>query len=471
MILFSIIRPNTETNANAANTVGTVSTRLIFLILSVLLLLSACKTVPWQKSADPDAKPLTTKSKPLNLEPTSPVPTAPPPSDITVLAPSPKNIATLLDQGQQGNANNTKQKFGPEDDLLGRIRAGYGMDLSSNHADVRKQRAFYLKHQDYLNKVLERGTPYMFYIVEQLDQRGMPLELAYLPIVESAFNAKAYSPSGAAGLWQFIPSTGQLFGLKQTSWYDGRRDVIASSEAALDYLEMLYKKFGDWQLALAAYNGGEGTVARALKANKTQGKGDNFWSIGLSAETTQYVPKMIAVAQILQDPTYYHASFIFIPNRPYFAVQQLNHQFDLASTALSIDTSLEELEKLNPAFKKGVSDPNGPHRLLVPINKHALLTQKLAELAARKPTPILSAKNPKKPLSASIPSSAKKTTALTLAVKSTTPVKNYRVQSGDSLYGIARRHNLNVKDLARWNALSEQGSIYPGQTIWLEASR
>ncbi len=445
-------------------------------MLAALIALGACQSLPGPKSADTDSSStrLSTKSTATTIQPISPTATTalhiPSISELAALA-SPKNMANL----QRDHGHKTKPQFTLEDDLLERIRAGYAMDLSSNHADVRKQREFYLQHQDYLNKVLERGTPYLYHIVEQLEQRDMPLELAYLPIVESAFNAQAYSPSGAAGLWQFIPSTGKLFGLKQTNWYDARRDVIASSEAALDYLQKLYQQFGDWQLALAAYNGGEGTVGRALKANKTQGKGDDFWSIGLSAETTQYVPKMIAVAQILQDPAYYHASFIFIPNRPYFVVQQLNHQIDLATTSLVLDTSLEELTRLNPGFKKSVSDPSGPHRLVVPFTKKALLTEKLAELAIRKPNSITANKKTehktKAVFSKASPLTPKKTSIIHLSAKSPTPIKNYRVQSGDSLYGIAKRHNINVKDLAQWNALSEKGSIHPGQTIWLEASR
>lgn len=445
-------------------------------MLAALMALGACQSLPLPKSADTNSSStrLSTKNTTTIITPSSSTATTalhiPSISELAAL-PSPRNLANL----QRDHGHKTKPQFTFEDDLLERIRAGYAMDLSSNHADVRKQREFYLQHQDYLNKVLERSTPYLYYIVEQLEQRYMPLELAYLPIVESAFNAQAYSPSGAAGLWQFIPSTGTLFGLKQTNWYDARRDVIASSEAALDYLQKLYQQFGDWQLALAAYNGGEGTVGRALKTNKTQGKGDDFWSIGLSAETTQYVPKMIAVAQILQDPDYYHASFIFIPNRPYFVVQQLNHQIDLATTSLVLDTSLEELTRLNPGFKKGVSDPSGPHRLVVPFTKKALLTEKLAELAVRKPTFITTNKKAEREIKAVLskasPTNSKKTAVLHQSAKSPTPIKNYRVQSGDSLYGIARRHNINIKDLAQWNALSEKGSIHPGQTIWLEASR
>lgn len=252
--------------------------------------------------------------------------------------------------------------------LWDRFRKHAMLDLNQDNAAIRAERRYYQNNPEYIERVLTRAEPYLYYIQSEIERRGLPSELLLLPIVESAYDPFAYSHGRAAGLWQFIPGTAQHFGLKQSWWYEGRRDVVASTDAALRYLDYLQQYFdGDWMLALAAYNAGEGTVTRAVAANKRRGRPTDFWSLNLRRETSAYVPKLIAISQIFMNPEKYNISLREIPFEPHFAEVDTKSQLDLAQAARMAGVTIEELYKLNPAYNRWATDPAGPHRLLVPL--------------------------------------------------------------------------------------------------------
>lgn len=301
-----------------------------------------------------------------------------------------------------------------------RIRAGYGIEMQENsRIDTELQR--FQQHSGYFSQISQRAERYLHHVVDSLAARDMPLELALLPFIESAYDPFAYSHGRAAGMWQFIPGTATHFGLKQNWWYDGRRDIIASTQAALDYLQQLHRTFdGDWLLALAAYNGGQGTVARAIKRNAAQGKPTDFWSLELPRETKIYVPRLLALAKAVQTPQRYGLQLYPIPNNPYFALVETGGQVDLARAAEWAAIDLEELYRLNPGFNRWATDPDGPHQLLVPFEQADRLR---SQLAATPPEQRLR-------------------------------WQRYRVRPGDSLITIARRHGIDVNSLREANQLN-----------------
>ncbi len=253
-------------------------------------------------------------------------------------------------------------------DLWTRVRQGFKMDNLDN-AQVRAQEQFYAKHPEYMRRVVERSRRYLYFIVGEVERRGMPTELALLPIVESAFVPRAQSHALASGLWQFIPSTGQRYGLERTWWYDGRQDVMAATYAALDYLQDLYNLFGDWQLALAAYNWGEGGVGRALAKTRARGLDDDFETIKKPRETENYVPKLIAVRNIIANPEAYGVKIPSVPDQPYFQPVSTGKHMDLQLAAKLAGTTLEELMMLNPGFIRPVFAHKEDRKLLLPIDK------------------------------------------------------------------------------------------------------
>ncbi|WP_312232601.1 lytic transglycosylase domain-containing protein, partial [Stutzerimonas nitrititolerans] len=242
-------------------------------------------------------------------------------------------------------------------DIWDRVRDGFKLQeyLGSNPR-IEQQRLVFASRPESIEMVSERGAPYIHYIVEQLEERNMPLELALLPIIESSYNPFAYSPAQAVGLWQFIPSTGRHFNLQQTRWYDGRRDITASTTAALRYLTYLHGLFNeDWLLALAAYNAGEGTVSRAIERNQKRGLPTDYWNLPLPKETRDYVPKLLALSQLIQAPETYGINLSPIANEPYFEVVALKHQMDLARVAALVELDEEEIYQLNPAFTRRIT--------------------------------------------------------------------------------------------------------------------
>lgn len=377
-------------------------------------------------------------------------------------------------------------------------------------ARVKEKVAFFANKQSYLDRVSKRARPYLFHIVTKLKARGMPLDLALLPIVESAYNPFAYSPSHASGLWQFIPATGRRYGMKQNWWYDGRRDVIAATDGALDYLQTLHKYFdGNWFHAIAAYNAGEGNVRRAIKKNKKAGKKTDFWSLPLPKETKAYVPSLLAIAEILKNSKRYNVHITPIPRKPYFAEIALDSQIDLATVARLAELKIEDVYLLNPGFNRWATAPEGPHRLLIPIDKAASFKQKLAalpkteravwqrhtvraneslsEIATHHHTSVSALKKMNRLTgntiyvgqSLTIPTAkeAKKFYSLSAdsrKFKGLTPTRDnkqriYIVKRGDNLWDISRKYGLYVEQLEKWNKIKRKSLLQPGQklTIWL----
>ena len=249
---------------------------------------------------------------------------------------------------------------GPAKDLWARIRQGFSMpDLQSSAVDDRAD--WYAQRPEAFQRMVERSNRYLYHIVEELERRNMPTELALLPFVESAFNPQAVSSAKAAGMWQFIPSTGRTYNLKQNVFQDERRDVLASTDAALDYLSKLHDQFGDWQLALAAYNWGEGSVARAVARNQAAGLSTDYVNLNMPAETRMYVPKLQAVKNIIANPDRYGVRLPDIPNHPYFVTVTTSRDIDVTLAAKLANLPMDEFKALNPSFNRpvilGASNP------------------------------------------------------------------------------------------------------------------
>jgi membrane-bound lytic murein transglycosylase D len=326
-------------------------------------------------------------------------------------------------------------------DLLDRVRAGYALPDVQHYA-VDREIASYQQRPDFLDRTFRRGSRYLYYIVGEIEKRGLPLELALLPVVESAFNPVAYSRSRAAGLWQFIPSTGKHYGLTQNWWIDERRDVIRATDAALTYLQYLSQYFnGDWYLAIAAYNGGEGTVSRAVQRNADAGRPTDFFSLELRAETRDYVPKLLAISRIVANPDAYGLQFAPIPNQPYFGVVDPGRQVHLGEAADMAGISRDDMFALNPAFNRMSTPPHGPHRLLLPVDR---VEPYQAALAAKDGVQQLAAAEP-------------------IAV-APPPDTEHRVQRGDTLTSISRQYGVSVDTLRAANNL-RNSTIHPGETL------
>jgi membrane-bound lytic murein transglycosylase D len=392
----------------------------------------------------------------------------------------------------------------PPSDVWERMREGFQLqDGNDLNPRIEQQRLWYANNPSFLETAGERGSLYMHYIVERLEERNMPLELALLPVIESAYNPMALSRSDAAGIWQFIPSTGRYFNLRQTNFYDGRRDITASTTAALDYLTKLHDMFnGDWLLALAAYNAGEGTVSRAIERNDKLNLPTDYWNLPLPQETRDYVPKLLALSQVVMSPEAYGVNLNPIANHPYFQVVELNQRMDLSKVAAMANIDEDELIQLNPAFKKRLTI-DGPQHLLVPTSKSQLLTanlsnmkpedlidwqqyrvrpgDSLASIASRYKVSTTTIKDLNK-LSGN---SLKRGQALTIPVqpgmKTAMPVfeevaeieekptrtRTYKVKKGDNLGQIARINKVDIKDLQHWNKLSGQ-NLKVGQTLVMQ---
>ncbi|MBI4756259.1 MAG: transglycosylase SLT domain-containing protein [Betaproteobacteria bacterium] len=254
------------------------------------------------------------------------------------------------------------------DDVWERIRNGFAMpNLYSDL--VSEQQAWYLNRPEALRRMFERARPYLYHIVEEIEKRGLPTELALLPMVESAFNPMAHSPARASGLWQFVPSTGRSFGLAQNWWIDERRDVLASTEAALEYLKTIYDMHGDWHLALASYNWGENAVGRAVSRNQAAGLPTDYASLSMPSETRNYVPKLQALKNIISRPELFAMQVAPIPNRPYFKQLGKPLDIDLALAARLADMPVDEFRALNPAHNRPVIRASEGPSLVLPAHK------------------------------------------------------------------------------------------------------
>ncbi|HET7204460.1 MAG TPA: LysM peptidoglycan-binding domain-containing protein [Steroidobacteraceae bacterium] len=409
-------------------------------------------------------------------------------------------------------------------DILDRIRDGYGLPDVQHYA-VDREVELYRNRPDFLDRTFKRGARYLYYIVGEIEKRNLPLELALLPVVESAFNPVAYSRSRASGLWQFIPSSGRHYGLEQNWWIDERRDVIEATSAALTYLQYLNQYFaGDWFLAIAAYNGGEGTVSSAVRRNEARGRPTDFWSLDLRSETRDYVPKLLAISRILRDPAAYGLQFAAIPNQPFFEVVDPGRQVHLGDAADIAGITRDDMFALNPGYNRMTTPPKGPHRLLLPIPnaeqfRQAMLDQALLEeqgkvlVAAVEPPPevrhrvrrgeTLSAISREYGVSLAslraandirgsviqpghslvIPPTASGGSAALAALAaprediaaqlperqraaaSAPRARVHVVKSGDTLWGVARRYGVTVPTLASANGLSSQAGLVPGARL------
>ena len=268
----------------------------------------------------------------------------------------------------------------PPADLWERIRRGFGMpDLNSDL--VRDREQWYASRPDYILRMTERSSKYLFHIVEELERRNMPTELALLPFIESAFNPQAVSSAKAAGMWQFMPATGKNFELKQNAFRDDRRDVLASTRAALDYLQKLYGMFGDWHLALAAYNWGEGSVQRAIDKNQRAGLGTGYPDLNMPAETRLYVPKLQAMKNIVAAPQNFIASLPVIENHPYFQAALITRDIDVALAAKLAQVQLEDFKALNPSANRPVILAAGTPQILLPWDNAAVFEANLRAYA------------------------------------------------------------------------------------------
>ncbi|MGH8286106.1 MAG: LysM peptidoglycan-binding domain-containing protein, partial [Steroidobacteraceae bacterium] len=389
-------------------------------------------------------------------------------------------------------------------DLFERVRAGFKLD-DQDRRFVHQQANWYAANPEYLERALSRAELYLYHIVAEIESRGMPLELALLPVVESAFEPYAYSRARASGLWQFIPGTGSRFGLKQNWWYDGRRDVVESTRAALDYLQHLHDEFnGDWLLAVASYNCGEARVRREYRHNKAAGRPVDFWSLKLPSETRAYVPKLLAMKRLVADPASFGLEFSPIANQPYFARVETHGQIDLKIAAEIAGVTDEELYELNPAFHRWATDPAGPHYLLLPADAAETFTTTLAQLApeerlrvsrytvlagdsvssvARKfqtttgvirelndlPTGILHVGTELRVPSAAAPLPPKVARAAALVDGRDRRGRPniHVVRRGDSLWAIARRHGMSVNTLAVMNGMQPGDTLRAGQRLKL----
>ncbi len=265
----------------------------------------------------------------------------------------------------------------PPSDLWERIRRGYGMPNLDTEL-VRDREQWYATRMDYMQRMSSRSSKYLFHIVEELERRNMPTELALLPFIESAFNPQAVSSAKAAGMWQFMPATGKDFELKQNAFRDDRRDVLESTRAALDYLQKLYGMFGDWQLALAAYNWGEGSVSRAIARNKSAGLGTSYTELTMPNETRYYVPKLQAVKNIVTDPGRYNAILPVIGNHPYFDTVPITRDIDVAVAAQLAEVSVDDFKALNPSANRPVILAAGTSNILLPWDNANIFERNLA---------------------------------------------------------------------------------------------
>ncbi|MEC5211536.1 membrane-bound lytic murein transglycosylase D [Polaromonas sp. CG_9.5] len=284
----------------------------------------------------------------------------------------PKGPLRTITPGQIGSHSIASTE--PPKELWDRIRRGFAMpDLQNELVTDREQ--WYASRPDYIQRMTERSSKYLFHIVEELERRQMPTELALLPFIESAFNPQAVSSAKAAGMWQFMPATGKYFELKQNVFRDDRRDVLASTRAALDYLQKLYGMFGDWHLALAAYNWGEGSVGRAIAKNQKAGLGTSYEELNMPAETRLYVPKLQAVKNIVAHPEAFSAELPLIENHPYFQQVQISRDIDVALAARLADVQIEDFKALNPSARRPVILAAGTPQILLPWD-NALVFQR-----------------------------------------------------------------------------------------------
>ena len=391
-------------------------------------------------------------------------------------------------------------------DLWERIRRGFAMpDLAVDQVQDRER--WYADRPDYIQRMTARSSKYLYHIVEELEQRNMPTELALLPFIESAFNPQAVSSARASGMWQFMPRTGKHFDLKQNAFRDDRRDVLASTRAALDYLQRLHGMFGDWHLALAAYNWGEGNVGKALARNKRLGEPLNYTELRMPAETRMYVPKLQAMENLVANPDVLGVTLPTIPNHPYFQTVPLPRDADVAAIAKLAEVSMDDFKALNPSAHRPVMLASGTPHILLPwdnaeifqrnLESHdgqlaswtawvAPKNMKVADAAKRvgmseeelrtvnkiPPRMLIKAGSAllvprsishQKDVSEKLADNGQ----LNLAPEQVLRKQVVKARKGDTMASVAKRYKVSVDQLADWNKLALNSSLKPGQKVML----
>lgn len=456
---------------------GSSSRLLRLLSIGLIVIIQACSTIPESDTDNPSAQSESPRTRAVNSQRRV----------TTVSIPAPQEEEVL-----------------PVTDMWERIRQGLQLTDYYDHETVLARLDDYAGNQRFFDVVTERASPFLYTIVELLEADGLPLELALLPVIESTYDPNAYSVDHAVGLWQFLSSTGRSFGLQQDWWYDGRRDAIASSEAAISYLKRLHGQFdGDWLLALAAYNTGSPNMRRAIeRSGSSLDDGVEFWDLRLARETRAHIPKLLAIAKIIQNPQAFGIELPPIDNAPQISRVEISGQIDLRQAAELADTDYELLRHLNAGFRQWATHPDNPQFLYVPVDKAEQLSQAVARIpsselltwdryeiqpgdtlsgiASRLGTEVdvlrvvnrLSGNRIIAGRSLLIPRGLNGDQNITelaelapeIALPATIP-SSYRVQSGDNLWSIARRFQLRSSDIASHNGFSINDLLMPGQVL------
>lgn len=418
------------------------------------------------------------------------------------------SLARDLNENAPAEASTTQDATPVQTDVWQRMRDGFRLSHESDRKRVLDELKWYVNHPEYVERVAKRAAPHLHYIVEELEKRGLPLEFALLPIVESAYDPFAYSHGRAAGLWQFIPGTARVYGLKIDWWYDGRRDVRASTTAAIDYLEYLHNMLGeDWLLALAAYNAGQGNVLSSIRASKLPRDEVDFWSLKIFRETYTYVPRLLAISELINNPDRYHMTLPEVANEPYWEVVETEGQLDLNKAAELADVSSKEIYLLNAGFNQWATHPDGPHELIIPVDKADAFRERVSELL---PTERLSWKRHKVSYGESLGAIANRYRTTVETIRSANDIQGnliqageslmipaaapgaeyamsqsgrlaskqqsletryggepitYIVQPGDNFWEISRQFDVGMRELAKWNGMGTTGLLHPGTEL------
>lgn len=507
--------PLLPTIGNMERTISNNQILALFLGLAVPLILGGCASVP-ETPTPPGTQtpPAANAEVPLMVTAAAPVTTVAPEetkADPVVIVPRTDNEVVVAEEPEVTEIELYTVEafeepfFMPDNSMWTRLRAGFRLPPVDSPLIERHERWF-VENVEYREAMFERAKLYLYFIVEEVEKRGMPMEIALLPAIESAYKPYAYSRARASGLWQFIPSTGRLYGLKTNWWYDGRRDVVASTRAALDYLQKLVDDFdGDWQLALAAYNAGEGRVMRAVEWNRRRGLPTDYVHLRqLKLETKHYLPKLTAIVNIVSDPERFGIQLPEIPNAPYFAKVEVDSQVDLGVIARLTGIEVDHLHFINPGYRRWATGPNGPHHVLVPAEmKDAVLAglsslpehervqwlhhkvrrgETLSHIARRyklSVPAIRSANNLRGDFlrigqSLMLPISATARPPATAPGRSGQPVRAaaktsrpliHRVRRGETLTSIARRYNVLVRQIAEWNLMDPNDILRMGRRL------
>ena len=376
-----------------------------------------------------------------------------------------------------------------QEDLWDVIRENSNFQYSADRLEIQKALKIYKNNQYLVDRLSKNGQRYLYHMVTETLERDMPVELALLPFVESQFDPYAQSPAGASGIWQFILSTAKEQGLKRNWWYDGRRDIIASTNSALNYLDSMYQKTNDWSLAIASFNVGPARIQREVRKNKNQGKQTDFWSLKLPKETSKYLPRLLALLEVIKNPENYNVSFPFLPNRPYFRIIDIPSQVDLMQVANISGLSIEAVYELNPGFNQWATDPNGPFYLLLPIgiaDRFEIRLNSMSEeelvkwdkYVVKKGDTLISISKKYMISQALLKEINNLDDDLIFENEELTVPRGpewlkdylnkpdiYFVSKGDTLWSIAKKYGVKVSDLIVWNDLSTERYLQINQQI------